>query len=473
MKLIQANKKHRGLKIFGCTFLGIVLLLGITLTTLVSYSHFYYIPEQDAKIKNDTGLIQAHNRALYDKNGNKIYLAGSNVGNMLLQEGWMSPFSAGPKKDENGNQIKEKNGTYQYPEFTEEEFLNALKENPNCGEENIDTWTSYYYSKWFNEFDFKKMKELGLNTIRLPFYWRNILNDYSEGLTRKSEQVAFKLFNEYLELAKKYDMYIILDLHGAPGSQNGYEHGGVLQEKGELYYNEDYIKATVDIWDYISDYYTNTRKDLAPYIASYDIMNEPCMVKDKNTTKPVWEIFDKCYDAIRENNDKHVVTFCGVWDFSGLPNPKDYGRENVQYQYHWYNWQGDKIPYNLFYAYHDMFNMFRNYNVPVLMGEFTLFEYKDEWTKAFEMYKKRNYNWTTWSYKVISLGDWQNSWGIYTACLNPDGLGKGEIVHKLDVTNCTFEEFKKYSDLCESSSANCKTGTQYNAIVNWRDNIMK
>jgi hypothetical protein len=110
---------------------GMILLALIVAGALFAYSQTYSIPEQDAKIENDTGLVQAHDRSLYDADGNQIQLKGVNAGQILLQEGWMGPFALEPLKNEDGSYVKDKDGNIQYPEFSEEEFRAGIKNNPN------------------------------------------------------------------------------------------------------------------------------------------------------------------------------------------------------------------------------------------------------------------------------------------------------------------------------------------------------
>lgn len=58
-----------------------------------------------------------------------------------------------------------------------------------------------------------------MNTIRLPFYYLNVLN---EDLSLKEEEEAFAYLDWFVEQAAKQELYVVLDLHGAPGSQNGF-----------------------------------------------------------------------------------------------------------------------------------------------------------------------------------------------------------------------------------------------------------
>ena len=447
----------RVLKTILHTLLILVAAVVVLALAMLIRSKTYTVPEQAATIENDTGLVQASGRSLYDAKGNRLQLRGINAGQILLQEGWMSPFALEPLKNADGSYVKDDGDNIQYPEFTEMELRNALASNPNLTEYDVNELLSYYYSCFFTEEDFRIIKEdLGLNVIRLPFFYLNILN---EDLTRKEEEQAFAYLDWFVGQAGKRGLYVILDLHGAPGSQSGYEHAGSQIGEAGLWYSEENIAATVDLWDYVSQHYLNTRPDLGKWIASYDLLNEPTYTYKGITTKECWSVFDRIYDAIRANGDQHVITFCCCWDFAALPDPADYEWKNVQYQYHWYNWRNDILPYDLFYAYQDLSNIGRDYDVPVLIGEFTAFEDKDAWNKMLSLYDSRGYNWTIWNYKTTVTGWWTSSWGVYTAQLK--FITENEEL-KCNVSTCTYEEFIA---ACEKTrTENCATGTLYEVL---------
>lgn len=461
------KKKHKALKISLITLGSVLFIFLGTVLGVFIYLKAYKIPKQDEKIDDPTGLVVTCNRSLYDKNGNKLELKGINAGQILLQEGWMSPFCVGAKKDSDGNYIKDKDGNLTYDEFAEETFLDAINLNSNLNDD-LDNLKDYYYKSFFDENDFKIIKnELGLNTIRLPFYWRNILND---DLTRKEEDVAFKYLDWFLTNCKENDLYCVLDLHGVKGSQNGYEHSGYIIDNPTFWDNEEYIASAIDIWDYVSNHYTNVRSDLAPYIATYDILNEPQNKKvEGHTDEKCHEVFNKIYKVIRNNNDKHVITIEGCWDFTSLPKPSDYDWENIMYEYHFYNRDHDNISAEIYKAYHMLKNIGRDYNVPVLIGEFNCFEDKDAWRFTLEdWFDEFNYNWTVWNYKTTVTGWWSSSWGVYTANLNLD-TSKEET--KCDVSKCTKEEFISVCDKVKTK--NCQKYTLYNVLMDYKNNEAK
>lgn len=442
---------------------GAVLLIAVlAIAGLVIFSKTYSIDEQEAKIENTTGLVQAHGKSLYDAEGNQIQLRGVNAGQILLQEGWMSPFALEPMKNEDGSYVKDADGNIQYPEFTEEEFREGIKSNPNLNTYDMEALMKIYWDSFFTEEDFRIIKEdLKMNTIRLPFYYLNILN---EDLTLKPEEDAFAYLDWFVEQAAKHELYVVMDLHGAPGSQNGFEHSGIKERVAGLWTSEENINATIELWKFVSKHYTETRPELGKWIATYDILNEPTYEYNTQTTEECWEVFDQIYDVIRANGDNHVVTMEGCWGFQTLPDPADYEWENVQYEYHWYNWWSDILPNDLLYAYYDMHNIGRDYDVPVYIGEFTLFEDKEAWADTLALFDERNYSWTIWNYKSTVTGWWTTSWGVYTCQLK--AITENEDL-KCNIATCTYEE---YLATCEKvKTENCVTATLYEVIQEYNN----
>ena len=450
------KKKRVGLRIL----VAVLFLLFVGIGFLYLHSVHYTIPPQATHIDNDTGLIQAHGRSLYDANGDPIVLQGVNAGQILLQEGWMSPFALEPLKNEDGSYQKDADSNIQYPAFSEEEFRRGIRENPNLKDYDEEALMRIFWDSFFTEEDFRIIKEdLLLNTVRLPFYYLNILND---DLSPKTEEAAFSYLDWFVSTAAKYELYVVLDLHGAPGSQNGYEHSGTLSETAGLWSSQENMDATLLIWDMISEHYTHTRPDLGKWIATYDILNEPMSTHKGITTKVCWDFFDRVYDAVRENGDAHVITMEACWDFGKLPNPEDYQWKNVQYEYHWYNWWPDILPYRLFYMYQDLLNLGKDHDVPVFIGEFSAFEDKNAWNLQLDIFRERNYSWTVWNYKTCVTGWWTSSWGVYTCQLQ---LPPENEALKCNISTCTYEE---YLVVCQKvRTENCEKSTLYDVLHNY------
>ena len=98
---------------------------------------------------------------------------------------------------------------------------------------------------------------------------------------------------------------------------------------------------------------------------------------------------------------------------------------------------------------------FADYDVPKYIGEFTFFDHQDEWIKWLNKFDSMGIGWTFWSYKTISVGGWDSSWGLAVQKLhleNKEGLKyDGTDSLKLDLRTASFEEIKEawskeYSD---------------------------
>ena len=139
--------------------LALVLAVAAGIGGLVLYSQNYTPAKQAEKIENTTGLVQASGKALYDADGNRIVLHGVNAGQILLQEGWMSPFALEPLKNEDGSYVKDADGNIQYPEFTEEEFRAGIKANPNLNTYDMEELMKIYWDAFFTAEDFRIIKE--------------------------------------------------------------------------------------------------------------------------------------------------------------------------------------------------------------------------------------------------------------------------------------------------------------------------
>ncbi|KAF9086855.1 hypothetical protein BGX23_008538 [Mortierella sp. AD031] len=81
-----------------------------------------------------------------------------------------------------------------------------------------------HYASWVTEDTFVRLKKLGLNHVRIPIgFW-------AMGNLVLGEPYVANVSWDYLlravEWARKYGIRVMVELHGAPGSQNGWNHSG-------------------------------------------------------------------------------------------------------------------------------------------------------------------------------------------------------------------------------------------------------
>ncbi len=360
-----------------------------------------YIKRDASDTLVENPFLKADGKVLRNNSGtgDLIQLKGTNVGGYLLQEFWMTMTDASAH-------VKAESDIYStlIDRFGEEKAY-----------ELIDT----YEDAFFTEEDFDYCKSLGMNCLRLPMWWRNFCNE--DGTLREN---AFDRVDKFVEEAGKRGIYVILDMHGAPGSQSGSDHSAVdggddkigaskffFGDKEEVENNQ---RIFYELWEEIAKHYREN-----PWVAGYDLLNEPyCTYRynsgytDSALHDNLWAMYDEAYKRIREIDTDHVIIMEATWDPVDLPNPEKFGWENVMYQYHNYlyddydNAKGQQIT-----------NMNKkltaiasaNYNVPSLLGEFSLMNNYDAWDEGLRLINSSGISWTTWTYKVISSN---GNWGI-------------------------------------------------------------
>ena len=413
-------------------FAGGVLLWGEIYHKTYKYDVLQSISPNNQQIKT----IRAEGKALYDEEGNIYTIKGVNFGNLLISEGWMTVNSLGAKYNEDGSyfKINEDGIVEEYEEVFQEEMDQILSER--FTEAEIKTLNDAYFYSYCTEQDFINIKGLGLNTIRLPMYYRNFMEGDDEHLVMKED--AFEKVDYFLELAKKHDLRVILDMHGVVGGQSGFEHSGTRDI--DFWDNETYQQEMCTLWKNIAEHYVTPvenggRSDLAGTILAYDLVNEPVSKHKLATGNKEWKVMDKLYEAIREVDPYHVISIEGMWYFNSLPNPKKYGWENVLYQYHFYNWNSPTIPNWGFYDLQFALLSIADYDVPKYVGEFNFFNDKEAWHTYLNIFDDMGIGWTIWSYKIVSVGWWDSSWGMAVYKMN---LQNEQL--KLDLRTASYDE---------------------------------
>lgn len=347
------------------------------------------------------GYLFGKPKMMKDKGiGDEVSLRGTNIGSLFVQENWMTLTSS-------PCQI---------------ETINVLTER--FGRDKAYELLSIYEDNFWTIEDFDKCAEMGMNCIRLPITYMNVWDtDFatiaSKDLTATQvknlklivREDSLQKIDWFIEEAGKRGIYIILDLHGAPGSQNSQDHSGDAGRGDRLWYGDGLGDAlqelTIDLWELLANRYKDN-----PVIAAYDILNEPAGSVTGNVTKDLqFRFFDKVYKAIRAIDPDHTIVMESCWDAQDLPKPERFGWENVMYQYHQYTWNdynSVEVQFGEMQRKIDRIVQ-ANFGVPILMGEFTMHYKLEAWRKCFAYLNANDIHWTQWSYKVKG----NSTWGIF------------------------------------------------------------
>ena len=326
--------------------------------------------------------------------GDVVYLRGTNAGGWLVQEDWMNPTNASDQKT----------------------MMTTLANR--FGTSKRDELVSTYENNYWTTQDFDNCAEMGMSVIRLPFTYMNLCDDNGN---LKSN--AFDRLDWFVQNCSQRGMYVILDMHGAFGSQNGMDHSGEINDGKQLYYNQSNKDKTLNLWKKIAEHFKGN-----PAVAAYDILNEPG-IKAAATYSLHWDFYNEIYNTIRSKDSNHIIIMESCWDADNLPRPSQYGWTNVAYEYHYYPWnaQNSSDAQKSYFSgkVSDIAN--HNYGVPTFVGEFTCFEQEEGWKAAMSTFNGQGWHWTTWSYKVTG----NSSWGIYNH--NPE---------KVDIYNDSADTIK-------------------------------
>lgn len=132
-------------------------------------------------------------------------IRGVNLGGWLVLEPWIRPslFSQFLTTSPNETAIDE------------------FSFNKRLGPTEARRQLEKHWSEWVTEADFQRIHEYGLTHVRIPFGWW-IFGDSEDYVHNISH------LDRALDLAMKYEIKVLLDLHAAPGSQNGFDNSGIV-----------------------------------------------------------------------------------------------------------------------------------------------------------------------------------------------------------------------------------------------------
>lgn len=332
--------------------------------------------------------------------GDIVQLRGINVGGYLLQEFWMTPTS-----DWHGK----------YTVTCEMDIYRTLTDR--FGEDKMRELVGGYQDNYFSEQDFDNCAALGMNCIRLPFWYMNLVDFNGNFLPN-----AFDRMDWFIKEAGKRGIYVILDMHGAPGSQNGSDHSGIdggnkKEEASRFFFGSEAKQNQelfYDIWYRIAQRYKDD-----PVVAGYDLINEPYCTYRYNSSHSeaqlhtlLWDIYNNAYNVIRSVDQNHVIIMEATWDPKDLPDPVDYGWTNVMYEYHNYLYDDYDNAQRQVQSLKNKVDVIikQDYNVPSYMGEFNLMKNPSAWKQGLKLLNDAGISWAIWTYKVTGSN---NNWGLY------------------------------------------------------------
>ena len=314
-------------------------------------------------------FIKVNGPNLTAPNGEKFFIRGINLGNWLNPEGYMFGF----KRTSSARLINQAFCEMVGPDFTNQ-FWKLFKDN------------------YITRADIRYIHKIGMNTIRIPFHYKLFTDEDYMGLS--VAQDGFQRIDSLVAWCRESQIYLILDMHDAPGGQTG---DNIDDSYGYpwLMTSEASQQKFAEIWKKIAAHYKDE-----PVILGYDLLNEPIATyfgEEKQKLNAALEpVYKKAVAAIREVDKNHIVLLGGAqWNgnFSVFTDSKF--DDKLMYTCHRY-WC-DTLQANI----QDFVHFRDSVKLPMYMGETG--ENTNQWIGAWtRLMERNNIGWTYWPFKKMN-----------------------------------------------------------------------
>jgi len=324
-------------------------------------------------------LLKASGTKIVDASGNEIILRGIGLGGWMLQEGYM----------------------LQTADFAPTQHEIRKKIEDLIGSQG----TNDFYNKWLTNHvtktDIDSLAAWGFNSIRLPMHYNlYTLPTHLEPIAGTDTwlETGFQLTDSLLKWCKQNNIYLILDLHAAPGGQGRDRAISDMDENyPSLWQSSENKRKTIALWKKLAEKYANE-----PAIGGYDLINETnwnfegAHPNGCNETRNV-DLRNLLVDitrAIREVDQNHIIFIegnCWANNFNGLTPPWD---NNLVYSFHKY-WNQNSTA-----AIQQFLDLRTNQNVPIWLGETG--ENSNVWfQQCVRLLEDNKIGWAWWPVKKI------------------------------------------------------------------------
>ncbi len=311
-----------------------------------------------------SGFLRAEGRTLTNAEGRQVLLRGVGLGGWLLPEGYMWCF---PEQGDRPRRIER-----------------AIREL--IGEEKAKRFWEIYYERYVSLADIRQISTEGFNSVRVPINARFLLEE--DELARYDER-HLQLIDRVIDWCRTNHLYVILDLHGAPGGQTGTNIDDSEHDRPDLFTVEGNKRLTIALWRMLAERYRDEW-----IVAGYDLLNEPLPEWFSAYNGEVMPLYREIAKAVREVDDRHAIILEGVhWatDWSIFNDKID---DNLMPQFHkyWNNPDTESIQVYL--------DKREAWNVPIFMGEGG--ENNENWlVGAFRLFEDHDISWNFWTWKKM------------------------------------------------------------------------
>jgi aryl-phospho-beta-D-glucosidase BglC (GH1 family) len=319
------------------------------------------------------GFVHRDHQTLVDGSGTVIKLRGFNLGNWLV---WESQLMGSTVTPLNGQKV----------------MLPRLASV--VGSAAADQFFSSVQSSYITQADFQEIASLGFNSVRVPIP-DSLLE--SDSLPYIYKNTGWQVLDNVVSWAQSAGLYVIFDLHAAPGGQNNFFYSDPVNGWPRLWGNAAYQQRTVTLWRAIAARYADSTT-----VAGYDLLNEP----SAPTPAAIINLYKRIITAVRAVDPNHLVILEGTASghkFTDFTQRYDENMAISLHQYFWLTWNPAKELATTDAA-------AKALDVPLWIGESGWDSYKNV-TAQVTMYNKdpEVSGWSFWTWKAAANAT--KAWG--------------------------------------------------------------
>lgn len=368
------------------------------------------------------GYLHADGTRIVNGDGEEILLCGMGIGNWLVPEGYMWHFWG----DKCNSPTK----------------IDRLIRNL-CGSVYARYFWQSFRTNYITEADVRAMADAGFNSVRLPVHWRLFLED-EPGVRFRPE--GFRIVDRFLDWCEKWGLYVILDLHCAPGGQTGANIDDSEDDIPRLFTDSmteksDAWHKTVALWGEFARRYRDRI-----IVGMYDLLNEPIKMGDRlDLADRLRELYRDCIAEIRKHDNNHMISIEGhQWAANPYVFCEPYD-DNVCYHFHRYWCPPRKKLLDPF------LDVREKMNKPLFLGETG--ENTNEWYAAmYPLCAEHNIGYNIWCFKKMQTenspysirmpADWQKITDYIAGGEKPSYETAArifdEFLENCKIENCTY-----------------------------------
>lgn len=241
---------------------------------------------------------------MVDESGREVALRGIGLGNWLVQEGYMWGFGHGWDRP---RRIRE--------------CVAQL-----AGRDYASAFWRRFFDTYITEEDIRRIKAEGFDSVRLPMDFSLLMEDDPAKTVFLED--GFELVDRCVRWCRKHGLYVILDLHCAPGGQTGSNIDNSIDGANErplprMLLDPARWNQTLDLWREIARRYRDE-----PAVAMYDLLNEPLPNATEHFDERLEDLrrfYRECVAAIRSIDARHLLSIEGAnWATVPATFPESY-----------------------------------------------------------------------------------------------------------------------------------------------------